>query len=299
MKKIFILIISFLTCISLCYAAESSWDCALFSTKDAVLKSLYENDDLENFAEIMPKEAMEKVFENLNKYCCEKKINTSCIATNDSSLYPESIYIFDHILDVYLRRLDAKQDNDNWKDLLYGLEPDPLWKDWREFIIERGNDVEWSLPLEIQKKYESMWKGTQHILRFSQYTYKTINDWKANIKSAVNSYDSRTLYDKYNLACDLTKYVSENVIQSINLITTEEYDNCKNLIKNRIDNENKYMKAILMQKANTLLTSNIKAYINTYFVGNKLSELQKIINDMNSSFFEVNKSTEKLTNECS
>ena len=299
MKKIFILIISFLTCISLCYAAESSWDCALFSTKDAVLKSLYENDDLENFAEIMPKESMEKVFENLNKYCCEKKINTSCIATNDSGLYPESIYIFDHILDVYLRRLDAKQDNDNWKDLLYGLEPDPLWKDWREFIIERGNDVEWSLPLEIQKKYESMWKGTQHILRFSQYTYKTINDWKANIKSAVNSYDSRTLYDKYNLACDLTKYVSENVIQSINLITTEEYDNCKDLIKNRIDNENKYMKAILMQKANTLLTSSIKAYINTYFVGNKLSELQKIINDMNSSFFEVNKSTEKLTNECS
>lgn len=299
MKKIFILIISFLTCISLCYAAESSWDCALFSTKDAVLKSLYENDDLENFAEIMPKEAMEKVFENLNKYCCEKKINTSCIATNDSGLYPESIYIFDHILDVYLRRLDAKQDNDNWKDLLYGLEPDPLWKDWREFIIERGNDVEWSLPLEIQKKYGSMWKGTQHILRFSQYTYKTINDWKANIKSAVNSYDSRTLYDKYNLACDLTKYVSENVIQSINLITTKEYDNCKDLIKNRIDNENKYMKAILMQKANTLLTSSIKAYINTYFVGNKLSELQKIINDMNSSFFEVNKSTEKLTNECS
>ena len=299
MKKIFILIISFLTCISLCYAAESSWDCALFSTKDAVLKSLYENDDLENFAEIMPKEAMEKVFENLNKYCCEKKINTSCIATNDSGLYPESMYIFDHVLDVYLRRLDAKQDNDNWKDLLYGLEPDPLWKDWREFIIERGNDVEWSLPLEIQKKYESMWKGTQHILRFSQYTYKTINDWKANIKSAVNSYDSRTLYDKYNLACDLTKYVSENVIQSINLITTEEYDNCKDLIKNRIDNENKYMKAILMQKANTLLTSSIKAYINTYFVGNKLSELQKIINDMNSSFFEVNKSTEKLTNECS
>jgi hypothetical protein len=61
----------------------------------------------------MPKEAMEKVFENLNKYCCEKKINTSCIATNDSGLYPESMYIFDHVLDVYLRRLDAKQDNDN------------------------------------------------------------------------------------------------------------------------------------------------------------------------------------------
>lgn len=299
MKKLFILIISLLTLSSLCFAADSSWDCVLYNWKDEKLNLLYENNNLEKFAAAMPREALEKAFDNLNKYCCEKKINTSCQATNDSSVYPESIYLFDHILDVYLRRLDAKQENDNWKDLTYGLDPDSVWKDWREFIIERGNDVEWSLPLEIQKKYESMRKGTQHILRFSQYTYTTIGGWVASVESAVSSYDNWTLYDKYNLACDISKYISENLMQATNVVTTEEYDSCKDLTKNRIDNENKYMKAILMQKANTLLTSSIKAYINTYLVGNKLSELQKIINDMNSSFFEVNKSVEKLTNECS
>lgn len=294
MKRIFILIISLLTLTSLCYAADTSWDCALYSTKDSKLSSW----EGTGFVEAMPKEALEKAFDNLNKYCCEKKINTSCESTNDSSVYPESLYLFDHILDVYLRRLDAKQDGENWKDLTYGLDPDSLWKDWREFIIERGNDVGGSLPLEIQKKYESMRKWSQNVLRFSQYSDEAIRNWKSSIELAITTYDSWTLYDKYNLACDISKYINDNAMKATTL-TTKEYNLCKELTNNRINNENKYMKAILMQKANVLLTSSIKTYINTYLVGNKLDELQKIINNMNSSLFEVNKAIEKLTNQCS
>lgn len=301
MKKVFILLIVlfFGACVTL--AANTDWDCSVVFSQEKLL--LNWGEDIEDpIAKIMPKEAMEKVFDNLKSYCCDtKKLDTgSCVSKNSDVFYPESIYFFDHVFDVYLRRLDAKEENDNWENLLYWLEPDWSGKERREFIIKHGNDVNWSLPLEILQKYNSFWSGAQTIPVYSEMDWVKQDVWEKETESAINDYDIWTLYDKYNLACDVSKYITEYVMKSANLskLTTEEYSQCKNLTNKRINNEKIYAQIVLMQKWDKMLSENMDAYMDTYFVNNKLSNLLQEIFNISTSFSEVTRAVSRLVNHC-
>ncbi|MEI8091153.1 MAG: hypothetical protein WCG98_02655 [bacterium] len=75
-----------------------------------------------NFEGIMPQVAVAKAVENLKKYCCVSKIIDESFCKNfkddTEQLYPQSAYLYDHLLDVAFRRLDGRA------DLAYGLSPD-------------------------------------------------------------------------------------------------------------------------------------------------------------------------------
>lgn len=294
MKKIVILIAILLSFLSVTYAAKTDWDCVLVLSKNRILASRDEsNEELTNLIKSMPKEAMEKALDNLGKYCCDAKIISTCDSSSDNTLYPESIYIFDHILDVYLRRLDAKD------NLMYNLSADPSGQEWREFIIEHGNEVEWSKPMEIKGKYDTFWTWTKNVVSFVDNDSKTKSDRKNNIENQIKLYDEWTLRDKYNLACDMANYISEHKYVNGKWLTQSEYNLCKTITNNRIDRENIYVQTILMQKANKLLWENMNAYLGTYFVSDKLSNLEQILFNINTSFSEINKWVTKLTPQCS
>lgn len=295
MRKIIVLIIILLSSLSITCAASTDWDCVLVLSKDSILTSRDESkEELTNLIKAMPKEAMEKAIDNLGKYCCDVKIlSDNCESTNDNTLYPESIYIFDHIFDIYLRRLDAKD------NLLYGLSADLSGQDWRNFMIEHGNEVEGSKPLEIKTKYDAFWTWNRNIVSFVDNDSKTKNDWKDSIERQIQEYDNWTLRDKYNLACDTANYIAEHKFINGNWVTQTEYNFCKKITNNRIDHENTYVQTILMQKANKLLWWNINSYFGTYFIRNKLSNLEQILFDINTSFSEINKWVTKLTPQCS
>lgn len=308
MKKVFVLIIALFSLITITYADNGSGDC-LFPVNVPIASRLNwweenneNNEIVANLAKAMPKEAIEKAVDHLKAYCCDIHYLSSanCWQTNNNEVYPESIYLFDHILDVYLRRLDAKQKDDNWEDLLYGLKPDEMWAEWRKFIIERWNDVEWSLPLEIKDKFSSMRKLSTRITNFLGDNETNTLNWKKSFEENIKNYDNWTLWDKYNLACDVVKYISENkLLLSTSRLSTTEYNSCKKLTKARINNEVVYTQLVLMQKGNILLWSNMKSYLNTYFVSNKLSSLQQKVFDMATSFSEVNNAVWQLIPECS
>lgn len=305
MKKVLIFMIALFSFTAITSADNSLWDC-LFSLTNNTL-NWWENSNqsdeiIANLAKAMPKEAIEKAYNHLKSYCCDINYlnSSSCSQSNNNEIYPQSIYLFDHLLDVYLRRLDAKQKDDNWEDLLYGLEPDEMWTEWRKFIIERGNDVKWSLPLEIKDKFSSMWKLTTNVTNFLGDTELNIKNWKNSFEENIKNYDNWTLWDKYNLACDISKYISESkLLLSTSKLSTKEYNSCKKLTSARINNETIYTKTLLMQKANILLWSNMKSYLNTYFVSNKLNALQDKVFNMSTSFAEVNNAVWQLIPECS
>lgn len=305
MKKVLIFMIALFSFTAITSADNSLWDC-LFSLTNNTLnwwENSNESDEIiANLAKAMPKEAVEKAYNHLKSYCCDINYlnSSSCSQSNNNEIYPQSIYLFDHLLDVYLRRLDAKQKDDNWEDLLYGLEPDEMWTEWRKFIIERGNDVKWSLPLEIKDKFSSMWKLTTNVTNFLGDTELNIKNWKNSFEENIKNYDNWTLWDKYNLACDISKYISESkLLLSTSKLSTKEYNSCKKLTSARINNETIYTKTLLMQKANILLWSNMKSYLNTYFVSNKLNALQDKVFNMSTSFAEVNNAVWQLIPECS
>ena len=296
MKKIFLMIVALLSIMSFAYADDDIWDCNFLESNSLVGR----DDDV--LATVMPKEAMEKAINHLTKYCCDTKKRSKelCDVSNSEESYPESIYLFDHIFDVYLRRLDARQEGENWNDLLYELEPDSDGLAWREYITECGNNVKWLIPLEIKQKYESFWKKSLETdLRYLDNNWLVQDERKQWVIDAINQYDTWTLYDKYNLACDVANYISKERMRISWITTLDEYNMCKDLTDARIANEYTYTQTILVTKADKLLTSNLKAYFGTYFVNNKLSLLLQKIFDINTSFWEVNKAVTKLTDQCS
>lgn len=260
---------------------------------------------LENweYNEILPQDAIRQSMINLKNFCCSQKIFTGNCDTDsvvdNSKIFPSSAYLYDHILDVSMRRLDAKQTNDNWEDLIYGLSPDDKWKAWRNFITEHGNSKDWSIPLAITNEFEKYWSADTNTLKSwkNNYTKKSDLDdlWWKNL----DNYWSWNLVNKYMWVCETSLYLyfSINSNPDINKLYTA-YSNCENLSNERIKSEYDYTKAILMQKWNKLLYNNIKSYLDNYFSQNKLISLQQLVFNIKNTFNEVNKAVKELVNTC-
>ncbi|NCC55569.1 MAG: hypothetical protein EOM11_08845 [Erysipelotrichia bacterium] len=67
-------------------------------------------------------------------------------------------------MDISIRKLDAKIENENGKNLLYNLDPDAAGKEWRDFITKHGNSSNGSVPLEIVNEYKKHWQIKSNLL---------------------------------------------------------------------------------------------------------------------------------------
>jgi len=93
------------------------------------------------YEKILPAKAINQAMLNLKSFCCVEGLieAESCKQDGEIDLkwiYPSSVYLYDHILDISMRRLDAKIENDNWEDLMYWLDADETGKEWRDFITK-------------------------------------------------------------------------------------------------------------------------------------------------------------------
>lgn len=309
MKKLIGLIISFVSIFSICFSADTSIDdCVVISIKDGS----YINLNTEKYANILPAEAMTKIFDNLRAACCDKKINGVNCESLNSEIFPDSVYLFDHILDVYLRRLDAKQEDANWWDLIYGLQPDNLWQEWRTFISEIGNDSEWTPPTSINETYKRYWKWSVFTEKYSDRDVQINNSqWMNNIEKSAQNYQDWNLVDRYYNACNLIMMMYLNMAKPFTnrpstLNTNQKqaklkniYTSCESLIRDRIFSERSYAEAIMQQKWTVFLDDTLNTYLNVYFLENKLSGLKDKMFNRWEMFKEVVKWVDKLVKNCS
>ena len=59
---------------------------------------------------VLPAESFKRALINLKAYCCSQAFGEYCSVddkNNTSSAYPKSAFLFDHLLDVAMRRLDG------------------------------------------------------------------------------------------------------------------------------------------------------------------------------------------------
>ncbi len=259
---------------------------------------------------ILPKAAITQAMINLKGFCCDSnsfKSNaekTNCTTDseiNQEGLYPSSAYLYDHILDVSMRRLDAKVENENWADLIYGLDPDETWKNWREFITKQANSKDWSIPLLISTKFkESREAGINSLVAWTSNKGKDNMPWW---NKEFENYEERNLSDKYKWVCETSVYLYLNLpldTDSLNLAKLyTAYWKCETISNERVQKEFNYTKAVLMQKWNKLLHNNIKSYLDTYFSQNKLVSLQQLVFNIKNTFNEVNKAVLELVSPCS
>lgn len=317
MKKVIWIIIILSACVLWIGFAEEiyTYDCVITTMSDGKYSFI----PLGTYSHILPDEAMTKAFEHLRFSCCKNGIFTGeqCADYDDeNSIFPESVYLFDQLLDVYLRRLDAKQEDVNWWDLVYWLEPDPVWKEWREFISQIANNSDGTPPTMINEKYRTFWKWS---VFFEKYYNNDVqiqnrsNWWLSTIETKAQDYSNWTLMDRYNNACNVIMMMYINIFnpwdankwtQFKNMSSKQSklvsiYTSCEDLVHDRIQSERNYTEAIMQQKWSVFLDDTLNAYLNTYFLENKLSNLHDKIFNRWSMFKEVVKSVSKLVKNCS
>lgn len=315
MKKVILtIIISFLCVLWISFADDvKKYDCNIATIDDDGNYRFLPN----QYSHILPDDAMSKVYENLRFSCCKmwSLTDKQCKNYDSNAIFPDSRYLFDHLLDVYMRRLDAKQEDDNWWNLLYGLAPDPVWLEWREFMSEIANNSEGTPPTIINEKYRKFWKWSIFFEKYSGIDIQTeTNRWLNNIESKAQTYGDRSLADRYNNACNIIMMMYLKIINPVNNSSWIElygntstiqskllsiYNSCTELVNDRLNAERSYTEAIMQQKWNVFLDDTLNAYLNTYFIENKMSDLRDKIFNRCAMFKEVVKSVSKLVKNCS
>ena len=308
MKKILCFILSIFTLyLGTAFAINTGTnDCSVLNIQDWNYTSLPKW----KYTSIMPEESFKKVFDNLRAACCKWEIHNYCDGINIEWNFPDSVFLFDHLLDVYLRRLDAKWQDDNWEDLMYWLQADEKWKERRDAISDIWNNSEGTPPLQIKQLYEKHRKWNIYLPKYNDdLVQKDMTSWKSSISWEIKNFTEWTLIDRYNNACDIITYIYldiTNNMTTLNISNSDKqaklkniYNSCTNLINNRISSERVFTEAIAQNKWNSFLDNNIDAYLNVYFLNNHLSSLQSVIHNRQNAFAEIVKSINNLTKKCS
>ena len=251
---------------------------------------------------IIDKESINTAILNLKKYCCEKNLwwlNYSLdtckqdkVFFNDNII--DSQYFFDHLFDVVMRRLSGLSgEYDIYTKT--NMSVDSLGWEWRSWIVWQAENVSWVNPQIIIDKYQEFWHPSAPQLWYDVSNnintsfwdlsdqdfllYVSGNWWSQeskDIADALKNYDNWTLYDRYNNACAITQYLyalldlwlsSEDKNRTINNLA-KWY--CKQATKSQIDNENLYVKLVILQAGNLFLQNYRQWYISYLYDRSKI-----------------------------
>ncbi len=223
-----------------------------------------------NMEGVLTSEAISRALINLKKACCTSQtINRwwYCEWFKEKTKFPNSVYFFDHLVDIQLRRLDGES------YLAYGEKVDQAGKERRTFIKWAAETKNW----EITAKEMTEQRGKY---RKRKYVYDKI--WDKELQEIAENYTQFTLADRYYITCDLV-----NKILSLgrNIRINEVYQKkCTTMIQQRVEKEKNYTNAVIMKKSNDLLHSTTRAYIQTYITENKTMTLLSLVNKIKSLF---------------
>lgn len=277
---------------------------------------------------IITKDDLNTAILNLKKYCCENQLwwigTETCQQDNqffnDNAL--ESKYLFDHLFDVIMRRL-------NWLDgdkNIYTktkMTLDDKWSDRRKRIDEKAKAPEWATPQTIVTEYQQVWKQSPSNLWYNiakqiYSTFKLNNqnflqyvswEWaekdaddSQQVAEAMKKYNERSLYDRYINACALSEYfyallgagsISEDKNTVINRISDWS---CDKVIDRQIKWENSYVSQIVQKSSNLFLSNYVEWYMS--YLYERQTKLQKLWKDSSDRRFDVSNAVPCLQHVC-
>jgi len=267
MKKVLIIV----GLITICYIAQSyANDCKIF---EGDIEKTYAGK--QEYRQFLDENAFQKAIIHLKAYCCKHHIK--CTDNLPEKHYPQSAFLFDHLVDVSMRRLDGI------KELAYGLDPDPMAKTRREEINKIAADPTGQQAVGIQELLNNYRpkedkKKTQRTNTIVLPKYNTSNT------------EELSLTDKYATLCEINKIIYQDLVvtQAVPLgrysDTSSFYRKCINLTRARVQSEIQYVKLLMVQKSSQMLDTTTKAYTKTYFGQEKLMGLRTLITKVKNLF---------------
>lgn len=223
---------------------------------------------------------------NLKKYCCENQVwdlagSQTCIDDapyfNDNAL--DSPYLFDHLLDIILRRF-AGSSSDSEIYTKTDMTTDEKWEAWRKNIDKRATSSKWDVPQTIINQYVSDWTPTPYYDISNKFdwvfqnsdikllNYANWSSWPESEKIAdiMRNYNLRSLYDKYRNACALSEYfysllhVGAPEEGSDRWKIQKRIPRCKAIVQRKVEWENAYLAEIIKMSWNLTLSNNVQSY---------------------------------------
>ena len=160
------------------------------------------------YTNVVPTEAFRQALINLKAYCCSQILScTKAEKNNLPTKYPASAYLFDHLIDITMRRLDGIP------SLAYGLKSvDPTALIRRNKITEIANSVPPNTPQakEIEALYKNYWTLHEGETKNLYTVIEKYNDYNGEIPII-------SLADKYNTLCEITKMIYEQTKLNSNI----------------------------------------------------------------------------------
>jgi hypothetical protein len=265
---------------------------------------------------ILTKADLNTAMLNLKKYCCENNkwwlsMNLKTCDDDLASFNPnamDSEYLFDHIFDVMMRRLAWLTGDKNIYENSKMTEVDDKWKERRDFITDKAEDLSWSDVQSIIDEYQKYWvkskpnlwyditeevnrtfgpNNDQDFLRFIVWDNWMSWDKNGKVAEAMKNYDKWTLYDRYSNVCAMSKYFYAllNYSNSDNSDRWRFVDRlanwtCERVVQSQIENENQYVQTVVQNSANLLMENYIEWYLQyLYDRSNKLKDIWRSAED--------------------
>lgn len=262
------------------YTQTFANDCGLVNTGN--LEAIINNFNSANYTKyhkFMIPEGFAQAVTNLKTHCCTKKLITCTEAETKNfpkeEKYPQSDYLFDHLIDITMRRLDGE------KTLAYNLDVDPMAEKRRTIIKDLANKENGIPASIIQWDFVGYWtlnKKKTRNLEIVLKNYNTTDTW------------TLSMADKYDTVCELSKMLYKELQKDTKVIIGEYnepksfFKKCTNMVKDRVQRESVYVKILMIQKSTQILDESTKAYTKKHFVEEKLMALWSLISKVKDTF---------------
>ena len=217
---------------------------------------------------------------------------------NKNSEWAESPYIFDHLVNIGFRKLDAIV----WKT--YDLTPDTNWIEWQNKITAFSTQFSDSWPGKTPVTQNTLGK---FITDFTKYWPSTAPWISLTNSCAVPNYDSLPLYSKYIATCEIARCISDDILQITNT-TNASTDTSKNILTNNLCSSittNRFISEAIQTKQLITrvwirsITNTISSYSENYFIWNRRQNLFDKMTLFDQYMTFVNHKVQEWTPNCS
>lgn len=242
---------------------------------------------------IFDQETIDTATKNLTVYCCRtwRASGPACEASDikNSVWWAESAYLFDHLIDIWFRRLDAMEDD----ALRYNLPPDTKWKERQDKIKDLSDITKQQTPEAVIYAYQDIRNKT--------------ND-KINIVSTTclaTWYNQLSLWQRYQAACEIANCIAKNVVLAWPSDATSsrqrllQKNPCDDITTARINNETAYVKQLLVRIWMRSVTNLVWQYTKNYFVWNRWQSLYENFASFDQWLIAITRKVQEWTPNCS
>lgn len=271
-KCIFLVPISLFSVLVFCFADD---DCILAT---APVSSF----SWSAFSGVLPYSNLTLAYDHLLSYCCTKNLFPEWIvdcSKASPSVFLESPYLFDHIIDVWFRHLDVTS--------AYSWQVVDSWAQaWYDFLHLSGTKA--MTPLMVQAQYKKFWSLNQVPL---------LQDEGGDILNYLPLYTGFSLWDKYYNLCFVLKNWYEKILQPDSdkwpIIIWDQYtessfyNKCMNLAEEKVGQELSFTQTSMLERSTNTLQTTIESYIITNFVQDRLSSLLDKLKSIVQLFIQV------------